>query len=77
MGVLLLPFALVYVLLGGGDFLVWLSGIPDWLWFTLMTVDAYFYSLILMMLIWGFIRLAMRGSATRAQDKGRAKISAP
>ncbi|MBV8279264.1 MAG: hypothetical protein JO170_28930 [Verrucomicrobia bacterium] len=67
MGVLLLPVALVFGLLGGvaGNFLVWLSCIPDWLWFTLMTVDAYFYSLVLMMLIWIFIRLAKRGSGTK------------
>jgi hypothetical protein len=62
MGVLLLPFALVFVLLGGAglDFLVWLSGVADWLLFALMTVGAYFYSLILMMLTWIMIRLAKR-----------------
>ena len=62
-GVLLLPAALVFVLLAGGDgnFLVWLSGISDSLFFTLLTVDAYFYSLVFMMLIWITIRLAKRG----------------
>jgi hypothetical protein len=61
-GILLLPVALVFVLLGkvAGNFLVWLSGVPDWLLFTLMTADAYLYSLILMMLIWIMIRLAKR-----------------
>jgi hypothetical protein len=60
--VLLFPVALVFVWLRGvpSDFLAWLSGVPDWLLFTLMTVDAYFYSLILMMLIWIMIRLAKR-----------------
>jgi hypothetical protein len=61
-GILLLPAALVFDLLGNaaGNFLVWLSGIPDWLLFILMTVDAYFYSLVIMMLIWIMIRLAKR-----------------
>jgi hypothetical protein len=61
-GILLLPAALVFDLLGNaaGNFLVWLSGVPDWLLFVLMTVDAYLYSLILMMLIWIAIRLAKR-----------------
>ena len=61
-GILLLPVALVFALLGNaaGNFLVWLSGFPDWLLFILMTVDAYFYSLILMMLVWIVIRLAKR-----------------
>jgi hypothetical protein len=63
-GILLLPVALVFGLLGkvAGNFLVWLSGVPDWLLFILMTVDAYFYSLILMMLIWIIVRLARRKS---------------
>lgn len=66
-GVLLLPTALVFGLLGGGDgnFLVWLSGIPDWYFFTLLTVDAYFYSLVLMMLIWITLRLAKRGRSAK------------
>ena len=70
MGVLLLPFALVFVWLGGAglDFLVWLSGVADWLLFALMTVGAYFYILILMMLIWIMIRLAGR----RSSRAGRA-----
>ena len=60
--VLLLPVALVFVLLGvGGDFLSWLSGVPEELLFTLMTASAYLYSLVLMMLLWITIRLAKRG----------------
>jgi hypothetical protein len=61
-GILLLPAALVFDLLGNvaGNFLVWSSGVPDWLLFILMTVDTYFYCLILMMLIWIAIRLAKR-----------------
>ena len=61
-GILLLPAALVFDLLGNapGNFLVWLSDVPDWLLFILMTADAYFYSLILMMVIWIAIRLAKR-----------------
>jgi hypothetical protein len=43
-----------------GDFLAWLGGVPDWPLFTLQTVDAYFYSLILMLLIWAIMRLAKR-----------------
>ena len=67
MGVLLLPFALVFVWLRGSgvDFLVWLSGVPDWLLFVLMTVDAYVYSLILMILIWIIVRLAKAGIKAR------------
>lgn len=59
MGVLILPVALVFGLRGAvpGDFLVWLSGLPEWLLSTLMALDAYFYSLFLMMLIWALIRL--------------------
>jgi hypothetical protein len=57
--ILLLPAALVFVLLRvPGDFLTWLSGVPDWLLFVLMTVDAYFYSLVLTMLIWIIMRFA-------------------
>jgi hypothetical protein len=61
-GVLILPAALVFVLLRGvaRDFLVWLSGLPEWLLFALMVLDAYFYSLVTMMLIWALIRLAKR-----------------
>jgi hypothetical protein len=61
-GILLLPVALVFVLLGkvAGNFLVWLSGVPDWLLFTLITADAYLYCLIAMMLLWIMIRLAKR-----------------
>jgi len=68
--VLPLPAALVFVLLRGaaGDFLAWLSGFPDWLFFILLTVDAYFYSAVLMMLIWIMIRLANR----RIDAKGPA-----
>jgi hypothetical protein len=67
--VLLLPAALVFVLLGvPGDFLAWLSCFPEWLLFALMTVDAYFYSAVLMMLIWIMIRLANR----RIDAKGPA-----
>jgi hypothetical protein len=60
--ILLLPVALVFALLGNaaGNFLVWLSGVPDWLLFILMTVDAYIYSLILMIVIWIMIRVAKR-----------------
>jgi hypothetical protein len=67
MGVLLLPFALVFVWLRGSgvNFLIWLSGVPDWLLFVLMTVDAYLYSLILMMLIWIIVRLARRGRCAK------------
>jgi hypothetical protein len=66
-GILLLPVALVFVLLGkvAGNFLVWLSGAPDWLLFTLMTADAYLYSLIVMMLVWIMIRLAWVGRKSR------------
>ena len=58
--VLLLPAALIFVLLGGvaGGFLAWLSAIPDGLLFVLLTMSAYLYSLVLMMLIWAFIRVA-------------------
>ena len=65
--VLLLPAALVFVWLGGvaGDFLAWLSGVPDGLLFTLLTVSAYLYSLVLMLLIWAFIRLAKRGRSAK------------
>ena len=65
--VLLLPAALIFCLLGGvaGNFLAWLSGIPDSLFFTLLTVDAYFYSLVLMTLIWIMIRLAKRGRSAK------------
>ena len=61
-GILILPAALVFVLLRGaaGDFLVWLSGLPEWLLFALMVLDADFYSLVTMMLIWALIRLAKR-----------------
>ena len=65
--VLLLPAALAFVLVGGapGDFLASLSGFPEWLFFTLLTVDAYFYSLVLMMLIWIIMRLANRGRSAK------------
>ncbi|MBV9873231.1 MAG: hypothetical protein JO025_00755 [Verrucomicrobia bacterium] len=61
-GILLLPVALVFVLLEkvAGNFLVWLSGVPDWLLFTLITADAYLYCLIAMILLWIMIRLAKR-----------------
>ena len=55
--VLLLPAALIFVLLAGGDFLAWLSGFPDWFLFTLQTVDAYFYSLVVMIPVWIIVRL--------------------
>jgi hypothetical protein len=66
--VLLLPAGLAFVLLGAvpGDFLAWLSGFPEWLLFALMVLGAYFYSLVLMMLIWVMIRLAKRGIGARA-----------
>ena len=60
MGVLILPVALAFGLLGRGDFLVWLSGLPEWRLLALMVLDAYFYSLVLMMLIWIIIRLMPR-----------------
>jgi hypothetical protein len=65
--VLLLPAALVFVLLGGvaGDFLARLSGVPDDLLFTLLILDAYFYCLVLMLLIWAFIRVAKRGRGAK------------
>jgi uncharacterized membrane protein len=65
--VLLLLAALVFVLLEGvaGDFLAWLSGFPDWLLFALMVLDAYFYSLVLMMLIWTMIRWAKRARSAK------------
>ena len=61
MAVLLLPAALVFDLLGRADFLVWLSDFPEWRLFALMVLDAYFYGLIIMMLIWVMIRLAKHG----------------
>lgn len=61
MGVLLLPAALVFDLLGRADFLAWLSDFPEWGLFALMVLDAYFYSLVIMMLIWVVIRLVKRG----------------
>lgn len=65
---LLLPVALVFVLLGvGGNFLSWLSGVPNGLLFTLMTASAYLYSLVLMLLIWAFIGLAKRGRSAKNQ----------
>jgi hypothetical protein len=70
--VLLLPAALVFVLLRGvaGDFLAWLSCFPDWLLFTLLIADAYFYSLVFMMLIWIIIRLAKRGKMANPSLSG-------
>ena len=64
-GVLLLPAALAFFWLTQvpGNFLVWLSGLPEWLLFALMVLDAYFYSLILMMLIWIITRLAKAESS--------------
>ena len=66
-GILLLPAALVFDLLGNvaGNFLVWLGGVPDWLLFVVMTAGAYFYSLILMMLIWIIVRLAKAARKAR------------
>jgi hypothetical protein len=65
--VLLLPAGLAFVLLGAvpGDFLAWLSGFPDWLLFALMASDAYFYSLVTMMLIWVTMRLVKRGRSAK------------
>jgi hypothetical protein len=64
--VLLLPAALIFVLLGfASRFLDVLSLFPDWLFFILLTVSAYLYSLVLMLLIWAFIRLAKRGRSTK------------
>jgi hypothetical protein len=64
--VLLLPAALVFVLLRvPGDFLSWLSGVPDWLLSTVQTVDAYFYSLVLTIPFWIIMRLKRRIDSKR------------
>jgi hypothetical protein len=77
------PAAIIFYGLGGSGaehdsdsflhnpFLATLSVFPDWLFFTLLIVTAYFYSLILMMLIWALIRVAKRVRSAKPASNGR------
>ena len=82
-GILLLPAGIIFYGMGGGGtgrdsdsfmpnpFLATLSVFPDWFFITLLIVSAYFYSLVLMMLIWAVIRLAKRVRSAKPASNGR------